>query len=80
MPRDCYAQVFRPVYAQAIADGLAVTVATAAAQSAMADCLKQQSEPIPAVQPIVSVPGSSQRDPGPTMAGGNRSDALGAQQ
>lgn len=54
MARDCYSQVFRPTYNQAIADGLAVAVATAAAQSAMDDCLKQHSNVVPTVQPMIT--------------------------
>ena len=50
MPRDCYALVFKPVFNQARADGLSEAVATAAAQAAMADCLKQQSTVVPAVR------------------------------
>lgn len=43
MAQDCYA-IFKKTYNQAVADGLAVAVATAAAQSAMDDCLKRQGE------------------------------------
>lgn len=67
MARDCY-KVFKSTYNQAIADGLAVAVATAAAQAAQADCLSQQSARVPAAQAIVVVDNQA-RDPGPTAGG-----------
>lgn len=70
MARDCY-KVFKSTFAQAKADGLADTVATAAAQSAQADCLSQQSARVPAAQMITVVDGQA-RDPGP-IAGGAKS-------
>lgn len=67
MARDCY-QVFKDTYNQAIADGLPVAVATAAAQAAQTDCLTQQARQVPAAQPIIVTPGSRPQDPGPTNA------------
>jgi hypothetical protein len=49
MAVDAY-QLFKTTYAQAIADGFAVAVATAVAQSVMDDTLRQQ-----AVQPTVAI-------------------------
>lgn len=63
MARDCYTQVFKPTYLQAVADGLGSTVATAAAQSAMDDCLKQQSNKVPTVQPMLTTVADNNPDP-----------------
>lgn len=79
MARDCYTQVFKPVYLQGIADGLAVTVATAAAQMAMADCLTQQSTPVATSLPTITISGTSPKDPGPN-SDDNRAAVLGLQQ
>ena len=64
MALDCYA-IFKTTYNQGIADGLAVAVATAAAQAAMADCLTSQSVAQPTSTPIISVAGSRIADAGP---------------
>lgn len=74
MARDCYAQVFKPVFNQARADGLSEAVAIAAAQSAMSDCLSQQSTQVPTVVPTTTVPSTALTDPGPNAGGGDRSD------
>lgn len=76
MAQDCY-KLFKSIYAQAVADGLAVAVATAAAQSAMDNCLKQQSLQVPAAQPVVTVPGTMASDPGPAISGDDRASSLG---
>lgn len=65
MATDCY-QKFLTVYRQAIADGLATAVATAAAQEAMAACLAaQNTRPSTVAQPITPVSGGRIPDPGP---------------
>lgn len=64
MALDCYS-VFRSTYSQAVADGLAVAVATAAAQAAMNACLASQSaQQAPAV-PMTTVAGTRILDSGP---------------
>lgn len=73
MARDCYAQVFKPVFNQARADGLSEAVAIAAAQAAMSDCLSQQSTQVPAVLPTTTVP-ATLVDAGPLSAGTDRSN------
>lgn len=66
MASDCYA-VFKSVYNQAIADGLAAAVATAAAQTAMTSCLAQQnSKPSTVAQAVTTIPGGRRTDTGPT--------------
>lgn len=78
MARDCYA-LFKSTYLQAIADGLATAVATAAAQSSMDDCLKQHSVVTPTVQPTI-VSGDNLSPRGPIDGGVDRSVLLGQQQ
>lgn len=64
MALDCYV-VFKNTYNQAVADGLTVAVATAAAQAAMGDCLASQStQQAPAV-PMTTVAGTRLTDTGP---------------
>lgn len=76
MAQDCY-QLFKSTFSQAKADGFSDAVATAAAQSAMDNCLSQQALQVPAAQPIVSVPQDISRDPGPTVGGTDRGGILG---
>lgn len=76
MAQDCYT-LFKNTYKQAIADGLAVAVATEAAGRAMDNCLKQQALQAPAIQPIVVVPGSLDSNLGPTESNLDRSANLG---
>lgn len=80
MAQNCY-DIFKSTYNQAVADGFATAVATAAAQSAMDDCLGKQATQVQAVAPIVTVPGSVPPDPGPTSGGnlndGTRGSSLG---
>jgi hypothetical protein len=69
MADDCYKK-FKTVYNQAVADGLPTAAAQLAAQSAMSDCLSQQSVVTPAVLPTVTTV------PEPTEVGGGTTRAL----
>lgn len=70
MPSDCY-EVFKKTYNQAVADGLATAVATAAAQSAMDACLNlQNSRPTTVAQPNVTVKSGRIPDQGPVVSKG----------
>jgi hypothetical protein len=73
--------VFKPTYLQAVADGFSSDVATAAAQSAMDDCLAQRAVVTPTVQAMVNVPQDRLTDSGPTSGGpADRSATLGTRQ
>lgn len=65
MANSCYA-LFKSTYNQAIADGFAVAVATAAAQAAMTSCLATQAVQVAPSQGVTTVPGSRLPDPGPS--------------
>lgn len=68
MATDCY-QKFKSVFAQAKADGLTDTIATAAAQSAMDACLAQQnSRSATVAQPQIAITAGRSIDTGPTVA------------
>lgn len=67
MPTDCY-DLFLKTYRQAVIDGLATAVATAAAQSAMDACQqKQNTRQVTVAQPSTTVKSGRVADGGPAI-------------